>query len=94
MIGTSKEIFLVHMVYMFFLPFISYIGKTSGAVKTFALMRFLAGMCSIVDRQGTLLDEGFAAAMHVTYVRPLICVDAVVPLQVRTAVETLLAVLI
>ena len=48
-------------------------------------------MCSDVDRQGTPLDEGLAAVI-VTYVRPLICVDAVVPLQVRLAVEALPAV--
>ena len=54
-------------------------------------MGLLASMCSDVDRQGTPLDEGLAAVI-VTYVRPLICVDAVVPLQVRLAVEALPAV--
>ena len=49
-------------------------------------------MCSDVDRQGTPLDERFAAVV-IAYIWPLICVDAVVPLQVRLAVETLLAAL-
>ena len=52
-------------------------------------MRPLASVSSKVDRQGTSLDEGLAT--KATYVRPLICVDAEVPLQVRLALETLLA---
>ena len=73
-----------------FFPFLSYIRETPGAVNVFALMRLLASMCSNVDVQGTHLDEGFAAAI-ITYVRPFVCVNAVVPVHARLALETLLA---
>ena len=52
-------------------------------------MRFLAGVCPIVYRQGTSLDEGLSTIEVTARVWPLIRVYPVVPLQVRLAIEAL-----
>jgi hypothetical protein len=46
-------------------------------------------MCSYVHGNGALLDEGLAAIGIVASERPLVCVDAIMALQIRLAVETL-----
>ena len=71
-----------------FSPFISYIRETRAAANVFAPTGFPASMRSSVDVQGTALDEGFAASLLLTSVRPLTRVDVTVPLQVRIAIET------
>lgn len=52
-------------------------------------MRFLAGVCPDVNGQGATLDKTLAAVGLVAGVRSLICVDAVMSLQVRLAIEAL-----
>jgi hypothetical protein len=54
-----------------------------------ALVRLLTGVSADVDSQGTSLNEALATARGGTSIRPLICVNSIMSLQVRLAVEAL-----
>jgi len=66
----------------------TYIREAFAAAYTLALMRFLASMGANVNCQCTSLDEALSTAKG-TRVRPLICVYAVVSLQIRFTIEAL-----
>jgi hypothetical protein len=69
----------------------THIGEPLAAANVLALMGLLARVCADVHGQGTPLDEALATSRGCTSVRTLVCVNAVVPLQVRLAVEALVA---
>lgn len=54
-----------------------------------ALVRLLASMCPNMNCESTPLNEALTAAWCHTGVRPLIGVDAIMPLKVRLAVKAL-----
>lgn len=54
-------------------------------------MRLLSGMCPYVNSQGTALNEALSAAMVVACVGAFVCVYPVMTLEVRLAVEALIA---
>jgi hypothetical protein len=57
-----------------------------------ALVRLLAGVCPRMDCQRAPLDEALATSRVVARIGALVCVDSVVALEVRFAVEALLTV--
>lgn len=67
----------------------TYIGKRLPTTLVGALVRLLARVRAVVDCQRTLLDEALATVFHRALVRPLVCVDAVVSLEIRFPVEAL-----
>lgn len=67
------------------------VGEPLAASNMLALVRLLPRVGADVDGQGASLDEGLAAAGCRTRVRALVGVNAVVSLQVRLAVEALVA---
>lgn len=54
-------------------------------------MRLFASMSAMVDSQSTLLDEALATFLYSTQIRAFICVNPIVSLQIRLAIETLRA---
>ena len=68
---------------------VTYIREPLAAAHVLALVWFLAGVGADVDCESTSLDEALATSRRAALVRPFVGVDAVVPLQVRLAVEAL-----
>lgn len=58
------------------------VGEALSTSNMLALVRLLASMCSDVDSQSTALNKALAATRRCASVRPLICVNSVVSLQV------------
>jgi len=54
-----------------------------------AVVRLLASVCTSMYGQGASLDKALAAVLMVALVRPFVCVDAIMSLQIRLAVEAL-----
>ncbi len=52
-------------------------------------MRLLTGMSASVDGQGAALDEAFRTSLIFARIRSLLCVYAIMPLQIRFAIEAL-----
>ena len=67
----------------------THIREALPATNIGTFVGFVASVSAPMDRQCTALDKGLLARLVVACVRPLICMDAVMPLQVGLAVETL-----
>ena len=67
----------------------AYIREAFSAAKVFALVRLLSSVGADVYSEGAALDEGLATVVVVADVWALICMYAVVTLQIRLSVETL-----
>jgi hypothetical protein len=60
----------------------TYVRKSLAAADMLTLMGLFAGVRADVDRQRAALDEALSTSWRSTGVRPLVCVDAIMPLQV------------
>ncbi len=67
----------------------THIREPFSAPDVTALVRLLARVGSDVDSQGASLNEALATSWRHTRIRPFVRVDAVVPLKIRLAIETL-----
>lgn len=67
------------------------VRKAFAASNMLALVRLLTGVCSDVDSQGASLDEALPTAWGRARVRSLIGVNSIMSLQVRLAIEALVA---
>lgn len=66
-----------------------YITERFTATQPFTTVRALPSMYTEVDGQRTPLDKGFVAILELTREGPLVCMDALVPGQVRSAAKRL-----
>lgn len=67
------------------------VRKAFAASNMLALVRLLTSVCSDVNSQGASLDEALATARGGARVRSLIGVNSIMSLQVRLAIEALVA---
>jgi hypothetical protein len=67
----------------------AHIGESLPTANMLALMRLLACVCTDVDGQGAPLDEALHASGRQARIWALVCVDAVMSLEIRLAVEAL-----
>lgn len=67
----------------------TYVRKTFAATDKLALVGLFAGVGTDMHGQGTSLDKALLASGVVAGVWPRVCVDAVMSLQIRLAVEFL-----
>ena len=71
-----------------------YIRKRLLAAIEITLVWLLAGVRPQMHRQSTTLDECFVAPRPTTRIRPLICVNAIMPCKVGLPVEHLIYLLV
>lgn len=61
---------------------VTYIGETFSAAKIRTFMWLVTSVSAAMDGQSTSLDESLFAGLVVTRIWSLVCVDAVVSLEI------------